>query len=118
MFGFLNLDKSYSGTYKVDIAIKQPRDVACKFFAFLCFVFLGAAPIPHVQVAILNLSHATNTLINYSVIGWRSTLMPHSNLISKQNFLTCINYNANLFPFQMNEGAGMTSDATHHWVLL
>ena len=26
-------------------------------FAFLCFVFHGAAPIPYVQMAILNLTH-------------------------------------------------------------
>ena len=52
--GFLELDK-VSGTYTVDSAIEQPRDVVYKNFAFICFVFCGAAPIPYVQVAILNL---------------------------------------------------------------
>ena len=118
MFGFLDLDKSYSGTYKVDLAIEQQRDVVCLYvFALLCSIFLGAVPIPHVFVAILNLPNPTYTLINCSVIKWHYTLVPHSNRIRK-HFLTCINYNANLFSFQMNEGAGMTLDGTHHWVLL
>ena len=33
------------------------RNVVCKLFVFLCFVFHGAAPIPYVQTAILNLLH-------------------------------------------------------------
>ena len=36
-----------SETYRVDLAIEQPR-VVCRHFAHLCFVFLGAAPIPYV----------------------------------------------------------------------
>ena len=44
-----------SGTYTKDLAIEQPRDVVYKHFAFICFVFHGAAPILNVQVAILNL---------------------------------------------------------------
>ena len=46
-----------SGTYRVDLAIEWPREVVYRHFAFLCFVFLGAAPIPYVQAAILNLLH-------------------------------------------------------------
>ena len=40
---FSNLTK-VSGTYTVDLAIEQPRDAVCKHFAFVCFVFTGAAP--------------------------------------------------------------------------
>ena len=53
---FLTLLK-VSGTYKVDLTLEQLRDVVYKLFALLCFVFLGAAPILYVQVAILNLPH-------------------------------------------------------------
>ena len=42
-----------SGTYRVDLAIEWPREVVCRLFALLCFFFLGAAPIPYVQAAIL-----------------------------------------------------------------
>ena len=45
-----------SGTYRVDLAIEEQRDIVCKYLALFCFVFLGAAPIPNVQAAILNLS--------------------------------------------------------------
>ena len=38
-----------SGTYTLDLAIEQPRDVVYMHFAFICFVFHGAAPIPYVQ---------------------------------------------------------------------
>ena len=46
---FSNIIK-VSGTYMytVDLAIESPRDVVYKFFAFTCFVFHGAAPIPYV----------------------------------------------------------------------
>ena len=47
-----------SGTYTVDLAIEKPRDVVYKHFGFVCFVFHGAAPIPYLQAAILNLPHA------------------------------------------------------------
>ena len=53
---FSNLIK-VSGTYMVDLEIKQPKDVVCKHFGFVCFVFHEAASIPYVQVAILNLPH-------------------------------------------------------------
>ena len=46
--GFFDLVKGYTGTYRVDLAIEYPRDVVCTLFALLCFVFLGAAPIPYV----------------------------------------------------------------------
>ena len=46
-----------SRSYTVDLAIEYPRDVVCKFFALLCFVFHEAAPIPYGQAAILNLPH-------------------------------------------------------------
>ena len=55
-FGFSALLK-VSGTCRVDLAIEKPREVVCRRFALLCFVFLGAAPIPYVQAAILNLLH-------------------------------------------------------------
>ena len=42
----------------VDLAIDQARDVIHKHFAIVCFVFPGAAPIPYVQAAILNLMYA------------------------------------------------------------
>ena len=53
---FLSLRK-VSRTYRVDLAIEQQKDVVCKLLAFLCFVFHGAAPVPYVQAAILNLLH-------------------------------------------------------------
>ena len=46
-----------SGTYRVVLAIQKPRDVLCKPFAFVCFFFHGAPPMPYVQAAILNLPH-------------------------------------------------------------
>ena len=68
VFGFLEPDKEVSGNVIVqlqcsgnvliDLAFEQQRDVVCnKVFALLCFDFLGIAPIPNVQVAILNLPH-------------------------------------------------------------
>ena len=43
---FLTLLK-VSGTDRVDLATRQQRDLVCsKLFELLCFVFLGAAPIP------------------------------------------------------------------------
>ena len=56
MFGFLDLVKGCR-TYKVNLALEQLWDVVHKVFALLCFIFLGAAPIPYVQEAILNLPH-------------------------------------------------------------
>ena len=53
---FLNLIK-VSEMYTVHLAIEKPRDVFYKQFAFVCFVFHEAAPIPYVQSAILNLPH-------------------------------------------------------------
>ena len=56
---FLNVIK-VNGTYTVDLAIEWPiRDVVYKHFAFVCFVFRGAAPLHvlYVQAAILNLPH-------------------------------------------------------------
>ena len=47
-FGFLDLVK-VSGTYRVDLVRK--------LFALFYFVFVGVAPIPYVQAAILNLPH-------------------------------------------------------------
>ena len=60
MFGFLDLVK-VSGTYRVDLALEQRRDLVCKLFSLLCFVFfLGTAPIHvpymYVQATILKLS--------------------------------------------------------------
>ena len=46
-----------SGVFRVDLAIEEQSDVVCKLFSLLCFVFLGVAPIPYVQAAILNLGH-------------------------------------------------------------
>ena len=37
----------------VDLAIEKPRDVVYKRFAFVCFIFYEADPIPYVQAAIL-----------------------------------------------------------------
>ena len=50
-FGFLNFDK-VCGTY-----LSRFSNRIAKIFAFICFVFHGAASMPHVQVAILNLPH-------------------------------------------------------------
>ena len=36
-----------SGTFGVDLALQQQREVVCKLFELLCFVFLEAAPIPY-----------------------------------------------------------------------
>ena len=49
-----------SRTYTVGSRVEQQRDAVCKLFELLCFVFLGAAPIPYcmyVQAAILNVPH-------------------------------------------------------------
>ena len=46
-----------SGIYRVDLAIESPKEVVYKLFVFVCFVFYGAAPIPYVQMTILNLAH-------------------------------------------------------------
>ena len=48
-FGFSALLK-VSGTFGVDlhVTLEYQREVACKFFELLCFVFLRAAPIPNV----------------------------------------------------------------------
>ena len=46
-----------SGTYTVHLVIEYPRDIVFKPFAFICFLFYGAAPKPYVQAAILNLPH-------------------------------------------------------------
>ena len=46
-----------SETFRVDLALELLRDVVCKFFALLCFIFWGAASIPYAQAAILNLPH-------------------------------------------------------------
>ena len=57
MFVFSTLLK-LSGTYSIDLAIKQLRHVTCLYgfcTPLLCF-FLAAAPIPYVQVATLNVS--------------------------------------------------------------
>ena len=59
VFGFWALLK-VSGTYRVDLAIEQLREVVCRHFALLCFVFLGAAPIPYVQVAIIKKYYRTS----------------------------------------------------------
>ena len=48
MFGFSTLLVKF---------MEQQKDVVCKLFALLCFVSLGAAPIPYVQAAILNLPY-------------------------------------------------------------
>ena len=39
----------------MDLAIEKQREVhvVCKLSALVCFVFLGAAPIPYVQAAVL-----------------------------------------------------------------
>ena len=44
-----------SRTIRVDLALEQQKDVVCKLFSPLCFVFVGTAPIPYVQAAVLNL---------------------------------------------------------------
>ena len=54
-FGFLDLVK-VSRTYK-DFAVELRRDIPCNLLALLCFILLGAAPIPYVQAAILDLPH-------------------------------------------------------------
>ena len=41
--------------FEVLFTLGVPRDVIYKHFAFVCFVFHGAPPVPYVQVAILNL---------------------------------------------------------------
>ena len=51
-FGFLNLVKGYQNFWS-RFTLEQQREVVCKLFELLCFVFLGAAPIPYVQAAIL-----------------------------------------------------------------
>ena len=43
--GFLTM-LEVSGSYKVDLAIEQQRDVLCKLFELLCFVLLQATPVP------------------------------------------------------------------------
>ena len=61
-----------SRTFRVDLALEQLRDVVCKLFALLCFVFLWAAPIPYVQAAILNLPdpqlRSTTVLLDNGVV--------------------------------------------------
>ena len=37
-----------SGTFGVNIALENRKEVVCKFFNLLCFVSLGAVPIPYV----------------------------------------------------------------------
>ena len=34
------------GTFRVGLALEYQREVVCKLFELLCFVFLGVAPIP------------------------------------------------------------------------
>ena len=46
-----------SGTYTVNLAMEELRDVVYKHLEVICFVFHGAAPIPYAQAAILNLPH-------------------------------------------------------------
>ena len=45
--GFSTLLK-VSVTYKVVLAIELQRDVVCTLLFLLCFIFLGAVPIPYV----------------------------------------------------------------------
>ena len=60
--------RKVSGIYRVDLA-KKSTHVICKLFAFNCFTFYGAAPIPCVWVAILNLPHTV--LLDYpNILTW------------------------------------------------
>ena len=43
---------------RVALPLEYMKDVVFKLCLLLCFVFLGAAPIPYVQKAILNLPHS------------------------------------------------------------
>ena len=52
MFVFSTLRKAVR-ICEVDFAIESQRGVVCKPFAFLCFGFHGATPIPYIQAAIL-----------------------------------------------------------------
>ena len=68
-----------SQTYRVDLAIEQQRDVVCKLFSLVYFIFQGAAPMPYVQVVILNLPHSclrstTMLLDNYFPGTYKSCL--------------------------------------------
>ena len=54
--------------------------VVCKLFSLLCFVFLGVAPIPYVQTAILNLSNPylrSSTILLNRNLKWQG--FHHSN---------------------------------------
>ena len=44
-----------SGTNRIDLALEQQREVVRKLLNCSAAFFLGAAPIPYIQVAILNL---------------------------------------------------------------
>ena len=45
----------FNGTNRIDLALEHQREVVCKFSETSASLFLGAAPIPYVQAAILNL---------------------------------------------------------------
>ena len=46
-FGIFKLVKG-SGTSGVDIALEYQREIVCKAFELLCFIFLGVVPLPYV----------------------------------------------------------------------
>lgn len=62
--------RAVSGTNRVALSLEYLRDVVRKLFAILCFVFLGAALIPYVQAAILNLPcpHLSEVLSDFLIV--------------------------------------------------
>ena len=78
---FSNLLK-VSGVFRVDLAIEYQRDVVCRLFSSLCFVFLRAAPIPYAQAAILNLPHRS-TIILLDMELWKKRKTRRLPYISK-----------------------------------
>ena len=47
MFGFLHFVK-VSKTFRVHLALEEQREVVCKLFKLVWFIFLEAASIPYV----------------------------------------------------------------------
>ena len=76
---------SSNRTYRVDLDIEYQRDVICNLWqlSLPCFVFLGASPIPYVQVAILNLPnpYLTSTTILFDSKGMQSVTFLHSSAL-------------------------------------
>ena len=51
-----------SGSFVVDLLIEYQRDIVYKLLALLCFVFLGAAPIPYQACQVACIARVTHPL--------------------------------------------------------